>query len=73
MDTKSRHLRAALASHTRHRPEDTETVDELRRDLRAARAEDYIKKLVSEAPQLSDAQRDRLAQLLRGRPGGAAA
>jgi hypothetical protein len=38
--------------------------------LKELRAEDYIKKLVDEAPPLSESQRDRLALLLRG---GAAA
>ncbi len=66
MDTKSKLLRSRLAAHSRYRPEDTETADSLRRDLRAARAEDYIKKLVAEAPPLSETQRDRLALLLRG-------
>ena len=59
--------RAVVAATVRHRPNDHEALDEARRALRAARAEDYIKKLVSEAPPLSDAQRDRLALLLRGR------
>jgi hypothetical protein len=66
VDTKSRHLRATLASHARFRPEDTETADQLRSELRAARAEDYIKRLVDEAPPLTSEQRDRLAVLLRG-------
>ncbi len=43
---------------------------EARARLKEVRAEDYIKKLVAEAPPLSEMQRDRLALLLRG---GAAA
>ena len=69
MDTKSRHLRATLAAHTRHRPNDTETADALRRDLRAVRAEDYIRKLVDSAPALAPDVRERLAGLLRGGAG----
>jgi uncharacterized membrane protein len=54
--------RARLAATRRHHP-DADTTD-LRRDLRAARAEDYIKKLVDVAPQLSPEQRAKLAVLL---------
>jgi hypothetical protein len=66
VDTKSRQLRATLASHSRPTLHDPDKLDELRRELRAARAEDYIKKLVDEAPPLTSEQRDRLAVLLRG-------
>lgn len=53
-------------------PEDPEVLTALR-DLRAARAEDYVRRLVDEAPPLTDEQRDRLALLLRRRPGRAGA
>ncbi len=43
-----------------------ELAEQARTYLKAAKAEDYIKKLVSEAPPLTDEQRDRLALLLRG-------
>ncbi len=62
------HHRAVIAAKRRHHPDVDLTED--RRALRAARAEDYIKKLVDEAPPLTESQRDRLALLLRG---GAAA
>ena len=62
------HHRAVVAAKRRHHPD--ADVTEERRALRAARAEDYIKKLVDGAPPLTDAQRDRVALLLRG---GAAA
>jgi hypothetical protein len=55
--------RAQLAATTRHHPH-ADTTD-LRRDLRAARAEDYIRKLVSSAPPLTDEQKARLGALLR--------
>ncbi len=56
--------RARLAAAKRHHPEaDT---SEIARDLKAARAEDYIRKLVDEAPPLTPEQRDRLALRLRG-------
>jgi hypothetical protein len=62
-------LRARLAATERHHP-DADTA-ELRRDLRAARAEDYIRRLIESAPPLTAAQRDQLATLLR--PNGEAA
>ncbi len=58
--------RARHNSLKRYRPDDDPTVVEARRDLRAARAEDYIRKLVNESPPLTDAMRDRLALILRG-------
>ena len=56
------------------RPDDPDLV-KARRDLKAARLEDYIKKTVDAAPPLSREQLDRLAILLRGGspPGGSAA
>lgn len=36
-----------------------------RRDLRAARLADYVAEVVAQAPPLTDAQRDRIASLLR--------
>lgn len=63
-------IRSDLALTIRDHPEADTT--ELRRDLRAARAEEYIRKLVEAAPPLTDEQRDKLALLLRGTPGRAA-
>lgn len=40
--------------------------DDSARNLAAARAEDYIKRLVDSAPPLTEAQRSRLAALLAG-------
>ena len=40
-------------------------VDERRAELAAGRLENHIRRVVAEAPPLSDAQRDRLAALLR--------
>ena len=47
-----------------HGPDDPR-LPELRRDLRAAEAEDYIARLVAAAPPLTDKQRAHLAALLR--------
>lgn len=66
MDTQSRILRSRLAAHSRYRPEDTETAETLRRELRAARLEEYIRKTVDAAPALTSAQRESLAALLSG-------
>ncbi len=56
--------RAKLAAHKRHHPDADDSI--LRRDLRAARLEHFIRQTVDAAPPLSSAQRDRLAILLRG-------
>lgn len=57
--------RARLAALSRHHPDGPE-VDDARRDLRAARAEDYIRELVDQAPPLTDDQRRRLVAILAG-------
>jgi hypothetical protein len=67
------HERATVAAIARHRPDDTQALEEARLALRVSRAEDYVKKLVDEAPPLTDAQRDRLAALLRAPSDGPAA
>jgi hypothetical protein len=60
------HERARIASLSRSRtPDDPELVD-ARRNLRAERLADYIRRTVDSAPPLSAEQRDRLALLLRG-------
>ncbi|MDP9397340.1 MAG: hypothetical protein M3P96_05725 [Actinomycetota bacterium] len=56
--------RARLAAKKKHDP--NADVEDIRRDLRAARAEDYIRRVVDAAPPLTLEQRDRLATLLRG-------
>src|SRR3954465_9392739 len=65
------HYRARVAALSRDRAADDPDLLDARRDLRAARLEDYIRKLVDCAPRLTPAQRDRLAVLLRhGGEGG---
>ena len=63
--------RARVASLSRSRTADDPALLDARRDLRAARAEEYVRQLVDSAPPLTSEQRDRLAVLLR--PGGEAA
>lgn len=75
MTIRSSVIRSRLATHARYRPEDTATADELRRDYRAARLEEYVTRTLAAAPPLTDEQRERLALLFQQPPaaGGAAA
>jgi hypothetical protein len=57
--------RARVASLTRSRTADDPELIEARRNLRAERLADYIKRVVDAAPPLTPVQRDRLARLLR--------
>ena len=61
--------RARHAALSRHRSADDPEVLEAARDLRAARLEDYVAKVVALAPPLSDEQRARIARLLQGNGG----
>ena len=64
--------RARVASLSRSRvPNDPDLVA-ARRDLRAARAEDYIKQVLAAAPPLTEEQRRHLAAILHS-PGLAGA
>lgn len=56
--------RARLAAQTRWHPGEPETLA-ASTEHRATAAEAYIRKLVASSPPLTDAQRDRLASLLR--------
>lgn len=66
------HIRAAIArldKHLRRHPDDAEAraeIARLRREHAAVRLEDYIRKVVDQAPPLTAEQRDRLSVLLRG-------
>lgn len=62
--SKPQHLRGRLANA--HRRGDEAVILEVRRDLAAAKLEQYIERVVSEAPPLTDEQRERLAGLLNG-------
>lgn len=66
LSAEGRHHRARIAalSRTDRAPDHPEFV-EARRGLKAARAEDYVAKLLAEAPPLTDEQRTKLAELLR--------
>lgn len=64
--------RARVASLTRTLGADAPEVIEARRSLKAIRLEEYVARVVAEAPPLTDAQRDRIAALLRPVGGEAA-
>lgn len=54
--------RAKLANELRRNPD--ADVTDLRRQLKAERLEDHVKRVLDAAPPLTSAQRDRLAALL---------
>jgi hypothetical protein len=58
-----------LANETRRDPSADHLTD-IRRKLRAERAEEYIQSLIDDAPALTDQQRVHLAGLLRPVDGG---
>ena len=63
--------RARVASLTRSRNNDDPELVSARQRLKAARVEDYIARVVAEAPALTNEQRDRIASLLSPAGGGA--
>ncbi|MCU1692979.1 MAG: hypothetical protein JWM64_2070 [Frankiales bacterium] len=65
--------RAKVAGLSRSRDPNDPDLQNARRDLRAARAEEYIRKLVDAAPPLNPDQLARLAVLLAPSDAGAAA
>ena len=56
----------AVARESRRSGPKSPRLPDLRRDLAAAKLADYIKRTLEAAPDLTAAQRDRLALLLRG-------
>lgn len=71
MSKDVRSAKARLAVSIRHHPNRDHR--DLRRDLAAANLEDYVSRVVAEAPPLTNSQRDRIAGLLRPVGGGDAA
>lgn len=61
-DPAQRSYVSQIAARKRWGTDDTQA----RQALKSSRAEDYVRKLVDEAPPLTPEQRDRLALLLRG-------
>jgi hypothetical protein len=61
------HDRARVAALSRDRKPTDPDLLAAKRDLRASRDEEYVKRLVAEAPALTEDQRSRIAAaLLRG-------
>ncbi|MGP5639493.1 hypothetical protein ACTXPS_08625 [Brachybacterium tyrofermentans] len=59
------HHRARVASLSRIRPADDPELIQARRDLKAARLEDYVSRTLATAPPLTDEQRAHVVRLLR--------
>lgn len=55
---------AGMSSRPNRPPDDPELI-EARRNLRALRLEDHVRKVLAGAPPLTDEQRERIAELLR--------
>ena len=64
--------RAKVASWSRNRPADDPELVAARQNLKALKLEEYVSKVVSEAPPLTADQADRIAALLRPANGGGA-
>ena len=58
------HHRARVASLSRTHSADHPDVIEARQALKCSRLEDYVTRVLAEAPPLTDAQRERIARLL---------
>ena len=63
------HYRARIGALSRDRASDDPELVKARQDLKALCLEEHIRRVVAEAPPLTDEQRDRIASLLRA--GGA--
>jgi hypothetical protein len=63
------HHRGRVAYNARIYGTDAPETENARRDLRAARLAEYIRRTIDVAPPLTGEQRDRLALLLRPRSG----
>ena len=57
--------RNTLANVCRHHPTDEKKKTDARRNLAEAKIADYVQKVVSSAPPLTDEQLERIAGLLR--------
>lgn len=57
--------RGRLGQAVRRRPDDQDAIAEARRELAAAKLEDFIEQTLATAPPLSDERRRRLAALLQ--------
>lgn len=58
--------RARVASLSRSRSDDDPDLVNARRNLKAARLQEYVQRIVAQAPPLTPEQADTIAGLLRG-------
>lgn len=58
--------RAKVASLSRVRPQNDPELVEARRNLKAAKLEEYVARVVATAPPLTEDQKHRIASLLGG-------
>jgi hypothetical protein len=65
--TDPRHLQAVKAARTRYLGREHPDTLTASRDLAAAKLAEYARRVVAEAPPLTDAQRDDIAAILRRR------
>ena len=65
LSAERRHQRARKARLTQSYPPDHPKIIETERTLAALRLEEYIRRVLDEAPPLSDEQRTALAELLQ--------
>lgn len=65
MSSSWTHERARIASLSRSRSADDPELADARQKLKATRLEAYVRKSISEAPALTEDQRNRIAALLR--------
>jgi hypothetical protein len=63
-----RQLRARIAAYTRHHPDRPDLVEQLQRDLKLIRTEQFIRDVVESPPALRPADIERLQGLLGGEP-----
>lgn len=62
--------RAKVASLSRSRPANDPELVEARQNLKALKLEEYVRRVVDQAPPLTPEQADRIAALLRPAGGG---
>lgn len=62
--------RAKVASLSRSRPANDPELIEARQNLKALKLEEYVRRVVDQAPPLTPEQADRIAALLRPAGGG---
>jgi hypothetical protein len=65
MNANQIRLRGRLGAVLRHHPEDTETANSLRRELRVSLAEDELRLLITTPPVPTPEQRLRLVSVLK--------